>query len=55
MTLQGELIGGTFGKSLPLVIFGAASVIAGLLSLKLPETLNENLPETIEDGIIFGT
>lgn len=49
------MIGGKFGQAVPLVIFGGASVLAGVLSLKLPETLDENLPETIEDGIQFGT
>ncbi|XP_048771044.2 organic cation transporter protein-like isoform X2 [Ostrea edulis] len=52
---SGVMIGGKFGQAVPLVIFGGASVLAGVLSLKLPETLDENLPETIEDGIQFGT
>lgn len=53
--VQGVLIGGQFGQAVPLVIFGGASVLAGLLSLKLPETLDESLPESIDDGIAFGT
>lgn len=53
--LQGVLIGGQFGKAVPLVIIGAASVVAGLMSLKLPETLNTRMPDTIADGIAFGT
>ncbi|XP_062580306.1 organic cation transporter protein-like [Saccostrea cucullata] len=52
---SGVLIGGQFGQAVPLVIFGGASVLAGLLSLKLPETLDESLPESIDDGIAFGT
>ncbi|XP_048774399.2 organic cation transporter protein-like isoform X1 [Ostrea edulis] len=50
----GMTIGGSIGEALPLVIFGAASVTAGLMCLYLPETLNQKLPETIEDGINFG-
>ena len=52
---QGDLVGGKIGQALPLMVFGAASVLAGLLSLLLPETLGESMPETIEDGKIFGT
>ncbi|XP_052807934.1 organic cation transporter protein-like [Mya arenaria] len=51
---SGELIGGKFGKVEPLVIFGALSVIAGLMLLLLPETLGQQLPDTIKDGEMFG-
>lgn len=52
--LQNKVVSGDFGRALPLVIFGSASVAAGLLSLILPETLHKELPETIEDGKQFG-
>ncbi|XP_069131245.1 organic cation transporter protein-like isoform X1 [Argopecten irradians] len=48
------LIGGMVGKVFPLGVFGLVSIIAGLSSLYLPETLNRKLPETIEDGKQFG-
>lgn len=43
-----------FWTPLPLIIFGALSLIGGILSLLLPETLNRKLPETIEEGEQFG-
>ncbi|XP_071956981.1 organic cation transporter protein-like [Antedon mediterranea] len=39
---------------LPLIIFSFMSISAGLLALLLPETLNRELPETMEDGEYFG-
>lgn len=39
---------------LPLVIFGIITLVGGMLSLMLPETLNRKLPETMEEGEKFG-
>ncbi|XP_061178604.1 organic cation transporter protein-like [Saccostrea echinata] len=50
----GMTIEGSLGEAFSLVIFGAVSVAAGIMCLYLPETLNQKLPETIEDGINFG-
>ncbi|XP_077990548.1 organic cation transporter protein-like [Glandiceps talaboti] len=40
---------------LPYLIMALTSIAAGLLALFLPETLKEELPETLEEGEIFGT
>ena len=48
-------MGGDFGQALPLIIFGSLSVVAGLFALYLPETIGRPLPESIEDGVKFGT
>ncbi|XP_076078180.1 organic cation transporter protein-like [Mytilus galloprovincialis] len=44
---------GDLGKTLPMVIFGVSSVIAGLLSFYLPETRYKDLPESIEDWLSY--
>ncbi|XP_071803338.1 organic cation transporter protein-like [Asterias amurensis] len=36
--------------SIPFVVFGVMSVVAGLLIVPLPETNNRSLPETLDDG-----
>eukprot|EP00106_Octopus_bimaculoides_P002413 XP_014769855.1 PREDICTED: organic cation transporter protein-like isoform X2 [Octopus bimaculoides] len=52
--LSGNYIPSKFGPSLPFIMFGVVSVIAGFLSLLLPETKGQNLPETIKDGELMG-
>ena len=47
-------MGGDLGKALPLLVFGAFSLVGGLLTPILPETLHKDLPDTIEDGLKFG-
>ncbi|OWA52770.1 Carcinine [Hypsibius exemplaris] len=45
---------GTHSLWLPLVIFGVLGMIGGLAALLLPETMNANLPETLEEAEEFG-
>lgn len=45
---------GTIQPWLPPVIFGVGPIIGAVLCLFLPETMNCELPETIEDGENFG-
>ena len=39
---------------LPLLVLGVIGILGGCLSLYLPETLNKDLPQTLQDGEIFG-
>ena len=43
-----------YGMWIPLVIFGANALISGLLILLLPETLGQDLPETVKDALKLG-
>ncbi|XP_052827138.1 organic cation transporter protein isoform X3 [Octopus bimaculoides] len=43
-----------FGVGLPVIFFGIFSIIAGLLSLFLPETKGCSLPDTFEEGENIG-
>lgn len=44
------MISGDFGRAVPLIIFGTSMAVAGLAALALPETLNNPLPDTIDDA-----
>ncbi|XP_060070481.1 organic cation transporter protein-like [Ylistrum balloti] len=46
-----ESVEGDVGRALPMVVFGLGAIISGLLAFCLPETLHENLPETIADSM----
>ncbi|KAI5704896.1 hypothetical protein M8J75_009800 [Diaphorina citri] len=39
---------------MPLVIMGVISVLGGIIGLRLPETLHQKLPQTVEEGEEFG-
>ncbi|KAI1278380.1 Solute carrier family 22 member 5 [Halotydeus destructor] len=41
-------------QKLPLLIFGASCLVSGLLSLLLPESKGQPLPQTLRDGDRFG-
>ena len=49
------IILGKYWEPIPLIVFGGCSLIAGVLSLLLPETLGHNLPETIQEGEEYGS
>jgi len=46
---------GDLSAPLPYVVFGGISMVAGVLSLLLPETLGAKMPETIEECANFGS
>lgn len=45
---------GSYNLWLPLVIFGVLGIVGGLVAVLLPETLNQNLPETLAEAEEFG-
>ncbi|XP_059470665.1 organic cation transporter protein [Neocloeon triangulifer] len=45
---------GTLSATLPFLVLGGLSILGGCLALFLPETLNHELPLTLQDGEEFG-
>jgi hypothetical protein len=39
---------------IPLIVMGLIAITSGITVAFLPETLNENLPQTLQDGDSFG-
>ncbi|XP_052827131.1 organic cation transporter protein [Octopus bimaculoides] len=52
--VAGKEMESKFGIGLPVILFGIFAIIAGLLSLFLPETKGCNLPDTFEEGENIG-
>lgn len=50
--LQNKIVSGDIGRILPMSIFGIVAVLAGFLSLLLPETNKLRLSETLEDAVL---
>lgn len=44
----------SFNPKVPATVFGCIALLSGFLSLYLPETVNQPMPETLEDGENFG-
>lgn len=45
---------GVFHAVLPLMVLGVLGIAGGVLALFLPETLDKELPQTLQDGEEFG-
>lgn len=47
-----QVVSGDVGRILPMSIFGIFAILAGFLSLLLPETNKQRLPETLDDAVL---
>ncbi|EDV92557.1 organic cation transporter protein [Drosophila grimshawi] len=48
------LLGDSFDPKIPAVLFGIVALVSGFWVMFLPETMNQPMPESIEDGENFG-
>ena len=48
------MLGGKLKSALPLIVIGITSLVAGIMSLWLPETRGVKLPDTVLDAIEIG-
>ena len=51
MLLLGELIFPQMPGLIPFITFGSLCLVAAILVLQLPETLDTKLPDTIEEAV----
>ena len=51
MLLAGQYMYAETPALVPFLIFGALSLISGLLTCVLPETLDRQLPDTLEQAV----
>ena len=42
------LFSGSYNKALPYILMGSLTIASSVVNLFLPETLNRDLPETVE-------
>ena len=55
-SILAPFIGGYLGeinRVIPIITFGVLALVAGMMTLLLPETGGKKLPDTIEEGIYF--
>ena len=44
-----------YWEPLPYFVFGLLEIIAGAFAILLPETLGQKLPDTLDEGELFGS